>query len=174
MNNNSVLLDKIGLGNADIGVIILILVMLLIISIIFIIITFIKARNLEKRLKIFMTGKDGNNLEQDIMTIHEENKYLKACADRNKKDIKILFKKAEKAFSKIGVVKYDAFQQMGGQLSFSLALLDENNDGFIINSVHSTDGCYSYTKVVKKGTCDLALGKEEEKALAIAINGEND
>ena len=69
----------------------------------------------------------------------------------------------------MGLIKYDAFSQMGGQLSFSLALLDENNNGFIINSVHSTDGCYSYTKEIKNGECAIALGKEEEEALAIAM-----
>ena len=68
----------------------------------------------------------------------------------------------------MGLVKYDAFQQMGGQLSFSLAMLDEHNDGFIINSVHSTDGCYSYTKPILNGECELALGKEEQQALDIA------
>ena len=69
----------------------------------------------------------------------------------------------------MGIVKYDAFNQMGGQLSFSLALLDENNNGFIINSVHSTEGCYSYTKEIKNGESSISLGKEEEEALATAI-----
>ena len=54
-------------------------------------------------------------------------------------------------YDTVGIIKYDAFQQMGGKLSFSLALLDENNNGFIINSVHSTEGCYSYTKEIKNG-----------------------
>ena len=75
----------------------------------------------------------------------------------------------EGTFQKLGLVKYDAFQQMGGKLSFSLALLDENDNGFIINSVHSTEGCYSYTKEINAGVCSLTLGKEEEQALAIAI-----
>ena len=69
----------------------------------------------------------------------------------------------------MGLVKYDAFNQMGGQLSFSLALLDENNNGFIINSVHSTEGCYSYTKEIKNGSCSISLGKDEEEALSIAM-----
>jgi hypothetical protein len=69
----------------------------------------------------------------------------------------------------MGVIKYDAFNQMGGQLSFSLALLDENNNGFIINSVHSTEGCYSYTKEIKAGECDISLGDEEKKALEMAM-----
>ena len=51
-----------------------------------------------------------------------------------------------------------------------LALLDEGNNGFIINSVHSTDGCYSYTKEIKKGECEISLGEEEQQALNIAMN----
>ena len=94
---------------------------------------------------------------------------MKENTENNKKDISNLYRKLESAYQKIGLVKYDAFNQMGGQLSFSLALLDENNNGFIINSVHSTEGCYSYTKEIKNGISALSLGKEEEEALAIAI-----
>lgn len=162
---NSNVFDKIGTSS----IAIIILFVLLIIFMILTIYLIVRMNRMQSKLKMFMSGKDGISLEENIITLHEENKYLKACADKNKKDIRVLYKKAEKAFSKIGLVKYDAFQQMGGQLSFSLALLDENNDGFLINSVHSTEGCYSYTKAVKQGVCDLALGKEEEKALAIAV-----
>ena len=73
------------------------------------------------------------------------------------------------AYQKRGLIKYDAFQQMGGQLSFSLALLDENNTGFIINSVHSTEGCYSYTKEIRNGTSAIDLSAEEAEALAMAM-----
>lgn len=58
---------------------------------------------------------------------------------------------------------------MGGKLSFCLALLDENNNGFILNSVHSTEGCYSYTKEIKNGNCNISLGEEEKKALDMAM-----
>lgn len=167
------LFDSMGIGGIDIGIIIIILLVLLIILIALTITLTVKMNRMERKLKVFMSGKDGISLEQDIFTLHEENKYLKSCADRNKKDIRVLYKKAEKAFAKMGLVKYDAFQQMGGKLSFSLALLDENNDGFIINSVHGIDGCYSYTKAVKGGTCDINLSKEEEQALAMAMDEAN-
>ena len=75
----------------------------------------------------------------------------------------------ESTFQKIGIVKYDAFRQMGGNLSFCLALLDENNNGFIMNSVHSTDGCYTYTKEIANGQCEIDLGTEEKKALSMAM-----
>lgn len=165
----SKLFDSLGLGALDIGIPILIIFILLVILIIIAIIAIVKMVGMKKRLEAFLCGKDGMSLEETILSVHEENKYLKSCTDRNKKDIRILYKKAEKTLSKLGLVKYDAFQQMGGQLSFSLAILDEHNDGFIINSVHGTDGCYSYTKEIKGGTCKLPLGKEEEKALLLAI-----
>ena len=61
---------------------------------------------------------------------------------------------------------------MGGKLSFSLVLLNENNDGFVLNSVHSSEGCYSYTKEIKDGNCEISLGEEEAKALKMAMREE--
>ena len=81
-----------------------------------------------------------------------------------------MYKKLQSTFQKVGIVKYDAFNQMGGQLSFSLALLDENDNGFILNCVHSTEGCYSYTKEIKNGMCEISLGDEEKEALNIAMD----
>lgn len=128
-----------------------------------------KTDNVKKRLDKFVIGKDGKSLEKDIIGLYEDNKFLKHSVDRNKKDIRTLYKNMESAFQKVGIVKYDAFRQMGGQLSFSLALLDENNNGFVLNSVHSTEGCYTYTKEIKNGECEISLGEEEKKALAMAM-----
>ena len=75
----------------------------------------------------------------------------------------------ESTFQKIGIIKYNAFNQMGGNVSFSLALLDKQNNGFILNSVHSAEGCYSYTKEIKNGQCSIELGEEEKQALNMAV-----
>ena len=104
------------------------------------------------------------------MGLYEDNKLIKASMDKNRKDIESLYKKFEGAFQKIGIIKYDAFNQMGGKLSFSLALLDENDNGFILNSVHSSEGCYSYTKEIKNGLSEISLGEEEKKALDMAMD----
>lgn len=174
MNNTgySELLNTVGLGNIDIGYFIVGMAALTLILLILTICLLVKIQKLKKRLDKFVLGKDGVSLEQDIIALFEDNKFLKINTDKNKKDIRTLYKRMESAYQKMGLVKYDAFQQMGGQLSFSLALLDENNNGFIINSVHSTDGCYSYTKEIIAGECSITLGKEEEKALAIAMGEE--
>ena len=170
--NDSSFLNEIGLGYFDLGYLlaaVAVLAVLILILLILLIVQMTKVRKLRKRLDKFVLGKDGASLEEDIASLYEDNKLLKSNTENNKKDIRTLFKKLESAYQKRGLIKYDAFSQMGGQLSFSLALLDENNNGFIINSVHSAEGCYSYTKEIKNGECSLALGKEEAEALAIAM-----
>ena len=153
----------------DIGIVMLILILLIMIFIVLVICLIVRINRLSKKLGSFMSGRDGASLEKNIYALYEDNKMLKEHMVKHRKDIQNLYKKNEKAFQKMGLVKYDAFHQMGGQLSFSLALLDEYNNGFIINSVHSTDGCYSYTKRITAGECKLALGKEEEEALSRAM-----
>lgn len=175
MNTNSNFLNRIGLGGLDMGyLLIAVAVLLLLVIIIFIllIVQINRTGKLRKRLDQFLVGKDGMSLEQDIAALFEDNQFLKNSTEKNKKDIRTLFKNMESAYQKMGLVKYDAFNQMGGQLSFSLALLDENNNGFIINSVHSVEGCYSYTKEIKNGESAISLGEEEAEALAIAMGEE--
>ena len=159
----------IGMGNAGLGIIILVLAVILLISLVLNIINMCTIRKLNKKYQKFMNGKEAKSLEDEIVGLFEDNKFLKASIDKNKKDIRTLYKKLESTIQKVGIVKYDAFQQMGGKLSFSLALLDENNNGFILNSVHSTEGCYTYTKEIKNGECAISLGEEEQQALDMAI-----
>lgn len=160
-------MDKFDLNYLLIGMAVVTLI--LIIVLILLIVQIRKVGKLKKRLDKFVLGKDGKSLEQNIVELFEDNKFLKSNTEKNKKDIRILYKKMEPTFQKMGLVKYDAFNQMGGQLSFCLALLDENNNGFIINSVHSTEGCYSYTKEIKLGQSAIPLGKEEAEALEMAM-----
>lgn len=166
---NSEFLSQIGLDSLDLGIVLLALAVILLIVFILLIIQICKCSKLKRRLDRFLVGEDGKSLEQEIVGLVEDNKYIKKTTESNRKDIRILYRNMESAYQKMGLVKYDAFNQMGGQLSFSLALLDENNNGFIINSVHSTEGCYSYTKEIKNGNCSISLGKEEEEALSIAM-----
>ena len=168
--NYSSFLNNIGLGSLDIGYVLLGMIVVILILLILIIIQMVNTNKLKKKYQAFMKGKDAKSLEKSIMDLYEDNKYILMSVEKNKKDIRSLFKKSEITFQKMGLVKYDAFQQMGGQLSFSLALLNENNDGFIINSVHSSDGCYSYTKEIVRGECSISLGEEEKKALDMAIS----
>ena len=166
MNFN--LLESIGLGSFDITYIFIAILVLILILLILNIVQAVKLKKLTNKYKKFMLGKNAKNLETDIVGLYEDNKFIKLTLEKNGKDIHTLYRRLESTFQKIGIVKYDAFQ-MGGQLSFSLALLDENNNGFVLNSVHSAEGCYSYTKEIKHGECDISLGDEEKKALSMAM-----
>lgn len=168
MNNK--LLESIGLGNIDIGYILIVMFVLVLLTIIPSIICIVKVSKMKKRIDRFMKGSNAGSLESDIVAIKEDNDFLKIANDQNKKDIRKIYKNLELTYQKIGLVKYDAFKEMGGKLSFSLALLNDKNDGFILNSVHSSDGCYSYTKEIKNGACAISLGQEEEQALQMAID----
>lgn len=168
MNYN--LLEEIGLGSFDLTYLFIAAYVLILILIIVVIVQGVKFNKLSKKYKKFMLGKNAKSLEKDIVGLYEDNKFIKASAEKNKNDIRALYKKLESTFQKIGIVKYDAFNQMGGQLSFSLALLDENDNGFILNSVHGAEGCYSYTKEIKNGMCDISLGDEERQALNMAMD----
>ncbi|MED9904502.1 MAG: DUF4446 family protein [Lachnospiraceae bacterium] len=161
--------QSMGLDDIDIGYLFIGIAVFILLLLILLIVQIRKTNQLKARMDKFMLGKDAKSLEKDIIALYEDNKFLKINTDKNKKDIRTLYKNMESAFQKIGIVKYDAFRQMGGQLSFSLALLDEENNGFILNSVHSTEGCYTYTKEIKNGECDISLGEEEKKALLIAM-----
>lgn len=170
--NNSAFLNQIGMGGFDMGYLLIAVAVLLVLFLVIFILMIVqikKANKLKARLDKFVLGKDGKSLEKDIVSLYEDNKFLKNSTEKNRSDIKTLFKNMEGAYQKMGLVKYDAFNQMGGQLSFCLALLDENNNGFIINSVHSTEGCYSYTKEIKHGESSIDLGKEEAEALSMAM-----
>ena len=69
-------------------------------------------------------------------------------------------------------MKYDAFNEMGGKLSFALVLLDKENNGFVMNAMHSREGCYTYIKEIINGESFIALGNEEQEALDKALGKE--
>ena len=91
----------------------------------------------------------------------------KACA-MMKKDI---YEKMQLTFQKVGVNKYDAFHEMGGKLSFALCMLDKKDNGYVVNVMHSNDGCFAYIKEIVNGKSYIELGKEEEKAVKQALAG---
>lgn len=162
-------LNNLGLGNLDMGIVIIVMLVLILILLILNIVNMSSIVKMKKKYNKFMAGKSAKSLESEIVGLFEDNRFLKTSIEKNKKDIRTLYKNMESTFQKIGIIKYDAFNQMGGKLSFSLALLDERNNGFILNSVHSAEGCYSYTKEIRNGECSISLGDEEKQALDMAM-----
>ena len=116
---NSDFLTMIGLGGVDIGYILVGIAGVLLIFMIILIVLIAKYNKLKKRYDRFMKGKNAASLEENVHGVFEDMKLLKTYVDKNKKDIRILYKNMERTFQKLGIVKYDAFNHMGGQLSFT-------------------------------------------------------
>ena len=117
----------------------------------------------------FMRGKDGKTLEESMKERFAEVEAILKYTKQNRLDIQKINKRLESTYQKIGIVKYDAFNEMGGKLSFALAMLDNNNNGWIINAMHSREGCYTYVKEIVKGESYVELAEEEAEALDRAI-----
>lgn len=133
------------------------------------IICIIKMNKLYRRYDRFMRGKDAETLEDTMISILEQLKDLNAKDRANKDMMKSLSKQVKDSFQKFGFVKYNAFKGMGGNLSFVLAMLDDNNTGFVLDAVHSREGCYLYLKEVEEGATEVLLGSEEQEALEQAL-----
>lgn len=142
---------------------------LVIILFILYIVNIVQSKKLKKRYEKFMQGKDGASLEDNLIRRVSEIEDLIACNKENKNNIEQIFSSLNMTFQKVGMVKYDAFHEMGGKLSFSLAMLNKMNDGFIINAMHSREGCYTYIKEIIKGNSIIVLSEEEREALNIAM-----
>lgn len=134
-----------------------------------VIVCIVKMRKLYRSYDYFMRGKDAETLEDMIIKQMEDIITLKAEDRSNKDSIRTINKNIRASYQKFGMVKYNAFKGMGGNLSFAFAMLDYTNTGFVLNSVHSREGCYLYLKEVDRGQTEVLLGSEEKEALEQAL-----
>lgn len=168
----SEILDKIGMGNIDIAIFIIIILVIGIAAIVYCIVLTGKLKKLTKRYDSFMMGKDGKSLEETFVKKFEDIAFLIKENKLKTEDISKINENLQITVQKSGIVKYDAFNEMGGKLSFALALLDRKNNGFVINAMHSREGCYTYIKEIINGESFIALGDEELQALNKAMGKE--
>ncbi len=153
----------------DPGYLILGLAVITLILFITVIICLVKMGQLYRRYDLFMRGKDAETLEDLLIKQSEDINLLKIEDKTNKENIRAINRNIRASFQKLGLVRYNAFQGMGGNLSFAIALLDYTNSGFVLNSVHSREGCYMYLKRVDRGQTEVLLGSEEREALEQAL-----
>lgn len=128
-----------------------------------------KHKRMQEKYQVFMRGKDGKSLEKGFLEQFKTVEKLERAVKQNTRDIDTIYKRMKTHYQKIGIVRYDAFQEMGGNLSFVLTMLDENNNGWVFNAMHSREGCYTYIKEIVKGESYMELGEEERESLKKAM-----
>ena len=141
-----------------------------VVLLILVIISLCKLKTLKRRVDSLTRGKDTESLEDIILSylkrvesLEEGEEITRAALTAIKDNLKITYQKK-------GLVKYDAFREMSGALSYSLALLDKENNGVLISSMYSREGCYTYAKDIVNGESKINLSEEETEALKQAMN----
>lgn len=163
----STIFDSIGI---DPGIVIIVLLIVVLVLIATTVSSNMRLTRLERKYKMFMKGSDAQSLEKTFVRKFTQIDHLFEAKEDHEKAIRTLAKNYKLLFSKYGVEKYDAFDDVGGKLSFALALLDKENTGLILNAVHSRDNCFLYLKEIVKGESYVMLSQEEVEALRKAVN----
>ena len=131
----------------------------------------IRIANLNKRYQQFMKKLgNGRNIEEDL----ENYMYRVEKVEKQNADIISFCKGLEEdvttCIQKIGIVRYNAFKDTGSDLSFALAMLDEKNNGVVLNGIYSREMSNIYAKPVENGKSKYTISEEEQEAIDRAIN----
>ena len=105
--------------------------------------------------------EEPENLKEVLAILRGLEKNL----DKLSEELDNLKKKNRFSIQKVGIVRFNPFAEVGGNQSFSIALLDENNDGIVISSLYSREANRVYGKPIKKGESSYLLSREEQKAI---------
>lgn len=142
-----------------------ILSILVVLLIILTIVIIHKMNIVARNQRVLMSGKTGADLEKIIRIRFKEMDQIKATSKRVTKEHKQVKDHLSSCISKYALVKYDAFKEMAGKLSFVIVLLNDDNSGILFNAMHSREGCFTYAKEIVKGESYIPLSSEEKEAL---------
>jgi len=169
----SSILSSMGLAGLDPAIWVIIEAVLLLIIIVLIVALSKQKKRisfLSERIDNLTSGEGGESLEAELDQIIMDNERLLKDSKKNTEDIRKIFSRLKTVYQKMAVVKYDAYEQLGGEMSAVVVILDEENSGVLINNVYSTEGGYVYTREIENGKCKYELGAEEQEALTKAVN----
>jgi len=133
----------------------------------------IKFRKYEQKYNNIWNKFDNENLEKDIQELIQNMSETRRVSEEARISSESIEGKMLKSLQKVGFVKYDAYKEGKNGLSFSLAILNANDDGVLINSIYNRSNSTIYAKKVDNGMCEGNLSKEEEEALQIAKNSKS-
>ncbi|HYK96388.1 MAG TPA: DUF4446 family protein [Candidatus Dormibacteraeota bacterium] len=162
-------MDLDSLVSANIGPIVgglLIVVLALVFSVVGLI---RRTRRLARRLESITRGSDEQSLEAVLGSHLERVRQVVKDIDAVSSRTAAVERGLEGAFGRVGLVRFNPFEDTGGNQSFALALLDGRGDGFIVSSLHARTGTRIYAKAIAKGASDAALSDEETAALKQAL-----
>ncbi|MEW8957050.1 DUF4446 family protein [Clostridium sp.] len=143
---------------------------IIILLLILVILIFNSLGKLESKYRRLMRGTNNKNLEDAIIAYLDKVDNANDIANECNKRIDYIDSKVKGCLQKVAVVRYKAFEDVGSDLSFSISLLNENNDGVILTGIFGRNESTCYAKPVDKGISRYDLSDEEQQALKEAMN----
>lgn len=132
-----------------------------------------KLSSLNKRYKKFLEKLgNGKDIEEDLETYMYRVEKVEKQNNEILNYVKTLDEDLTRCIQKVGMVRYNAFKDTGSDLSFTLALLDEHNDGVVLNGIYSREMSNIYAKPVKNGTSTYTMSDEEKQAVQKAMSSD--
>ncbi len=153
----------------DPGILVILSIILTIVLIVLVLWLILRQGRLETNYKLFMRGKGARSLEETFKQQLDNLDIIREQTDVLHQRLSYVEKSMSRSYQKCGIVKYDAFKELGGKLSFAFAILNDSNTGFVMNCIHSREGSYTYIKDIVRGECELELSEEESEAISMAI-----
>jgi hypothetical protein len=132
----------------------------------------IRLNKLAKQYKTLMRGVEGKNLEELMWNNAKTLEQVLFKLDIQEDRLSTVETMAKNSVQKVGIVRFNAFRDMGGDLSYAIALLNSQGNGVVISSIYGRDDARTYAKPVKGGKSSYQLSQEEEEAIAKAARGE--
>ena len=130
----------------------------------------IRIRRLNKRLKAFLRETGVKNLQDVIGKLHDQAVDNANKVEELRKNTEFVLQKTERMISNVGFKRYKAFGEGTGELSFSLALVNDRKDGVVLSALNSRDESRIYAKLLKEGAPTITLTPEEQEVIAQATN----
>ncbi|MGL4731349.1 MAG: DUF4446 family protein [Clostridium sp.] len=143
---------------------------IILIFFIVLIVTLSSLNRLEKKYRKLMRGSNNKNLEELLTNYLDTIDEIKANNDEIKEICESTKNLTEQCIQKVSIVRYKAFEDVGSDLSYSIAFLDANNDGVLLTSIYGRNESTTYAKPIDKGISRYDLSEEEERVLHEAIN----
>lgn len=129
----------------------------------------LKLSYMKKRYRKMMAGVDGANIERMLMGHIDEVKKVVEKSEQLDMENKRIDALLQTAVTRVGVVRFRAFEDMGSDLSYAVALLDSHNDGVVLSSIFGREDSRSYVKPITNGSSSYTMTQEEEQALHDAM-----
>lgn len=148
--------------------VVIIIIGLLILALFFFIINTVRLNQLHKRYQRLMKGVDKANLEQLIFKQTEQLQSLSRKVEAVEGMQAKIDRDLQQSIGPIGIVRYNAFDDIGSDLSFSIAILNREKNGVVISSLYGREDSRIYAKPVANGESEYKMTEEEKEAVRIA------